>query len=88
MAQRGNLAAIREVLDRADGKAITRLAGAEGEPPITLEDRIPEHLRTPEQRRKFLDERLFEILKGVCERGGFRLVKVPIKKPLREQSES
>jgi hypothetical protein len=39
------------VLDCADGKAITHLTGAVDEPPIAIEDRIPEHLRPPEERR-------------------------------------
>jgi hypothetical protein len=68
MAQRGNLAAIREVLDRADGKAITRLAGVDGEP-ISLEQRYPDHLATPEQR----SARMIELLKGWMDRAGYQL---------------
>ena len=86
MALKRNLPAIREVLDRADGKAVTRLAGAEGEPPIEICDRIPPGL-TPEEQSDYVDKRVIELLSDWMARCGYEL-SVRKKKQPRRKAES
>jgi hypothetical protein len=72
MGLKGNLAAIREVLDRADGKPAISIGGVPGEP-LEVTTAMP---TTPEE----CDKRILEILSDWAERGGY-VLKVIKKKP-------
>jgi hypothetical protein len=72
MAMHRNLPAIREVLDRADGKPAISIGGVPGEPIEITGDRIPPGL-THEEMHEYTNKRMLEIVRDWMDRSGLEL---------------
>jgi len=80
--------AIREVLDRVEGRPAISIGGVPGEPIEVAGNIIPAHLTTPEERSEYVNKRLIQLLRGWMNRSGYDLFARKRKKPRTKQGDS
>jgi hypothetical protein len=86
MALKRNMQAIREIMDRVEGRPAISIGGVPGEPIKFAGDRIPPGLTNAEMH-EYTDKRIIEILRGWMDRCGYELL-VRKKKGPRNNKEN